>query len=69
MGNKKGNGGGKLERSEVVTVRLTKETKRLAELEAFKDRRTLSNWIECAIEKRILDFLNEIKQTAIKLPE
>lgn len=43
-------GGGKLARSETVTVRLDPKLRYLAELAARKQRRTLSSYIEWAIE-------------------
>lgn len=43
-------GGGKLSRSETVTVRLDPKLRYLAELAARKQRRTLSSFIEWAIE-------------------
>ena len=45
-----GKGGGKLSRSETVTVRLDPKLRYLAELAARKQRRTLSSYIEWAIE-------------------
>jgi hypothetical protein len=49
QGKRKG-GGGKLARSEVVTVRLDPKLRYLAELAARKQRRALSSFIEWAIE-------------------
>lgn len=43
-------GGGKLSRSETVTVRLDPKLRYLAELAARKQRRTLSSFVEWAIE-------------------
>lgn len=43
-------GGGKLSRSEIVTVRLDPKLRYLADLAARKQRRTLSSYIEWAIE-------------------
>lgn len=43
-------GGGKLSRSETVTVRLDPKLRYLAELAARKQRRTVSSFIEWAIE-------------------
>lgn len=43
-------GGGKLTRSETVTVRLDPKLRYLAELAARKQRRTLSSFIEWAVE-------------------
>lgn len=47
---KRKGGGGKLARSETVTVRLDPKLRYLAELAARKQRRTLSSYIEWAIE-------------------
>ncbi len=49
--------GGKLSRSETVTVRLDPKLRYLAELAALKHRRTLSSFIEWAIE----DTLSRVK--------
>lgn len=49
-------GGGKLSRSETVTVRLDPKLRYLAELAARKQRRTLSSFIEWAIE----DVMNSV---------
>jgi hypothetical protein len=49
-------GGGKLNRSETVTVRLDPKLRYLAELAARKQRRTLSSFIEWAVE----DSLNRV---------
>jgi hypothetical protein len=46
-------GGGKLSRSETVTVRLDPKLRYLAELAARKQRRTLSSFIEWAIEENL----------------
>lgn len=46
-------GGGKLTRSETVTVRLDPKLRYLAELAARKHRRTLSSYIEWAIEESL----------------
>jgi len=48
--DKRKTGGGKLSRSETVTVRLDPKLRYLAELAAKKQRRTLSSFIEWAIE-------------------
>jgi hypothetical protein len=47
---KRKGGGGKLARSETVTVRLDPKLRYMAELSARKQRRTLSSYIEWAIE-------------------
>jgi hypothetical protein len=44
-------GGGKLSRTETVTVRLDPKLRHLAELAARKQRRTLSSFVEWAIEE------------------
>ena len=49
---KKG-GGGKLSRSETVTVRLDPHLRYLAELAARKQRRTLSSYIEWVVEESL----------------
>lgn len=49
-------GGGKLTRSETVTVRLDPKLRYLAELAARKQRRTLSSFIEWAIERSLDDI-------------
>src|SRR5262249_12464024 len=49
-GKAKRKGGGRLNRSETVTVRLDPKLRYLAELAARKQRRTLSSFIEWAIE-------------------
>src|SRR6266446_2011041 len=46
-------GGGRLNRSETVTVRLDPKLRYLAELAARKQRRTLSSFIEWAIEENL----------------
>jgi hypothetical protein len=50
-------GGGKLTRSETVTVRLDPKLRYLAELAARKQRRTLSSFIEWAIEDNLCRIL------------
>ncbi len=62
MAAKKG-GGGKLTRSETVTVRLDPKLKYLAELAARKQRRTLSSYIEWVIEESLKDIY--IKQEGV----
>ncbi|MBF0186193.1 MAG: hypothetical protein HQM06_17635 [Magnetococcales bacterium] len=46
-------GGGKLSRSETVTVRLDPRLRYMAEMAARKQRRTLSSFIEWAVEESI----------------
>lgn len=50
---KRKSGGGKLSRSETVTVRLDPKLRYLAELAARKQRRTVSSYIEWAIEESL----------------
>ena len=54
---KKSKGGSKLSRSEITTVRLDPKLRYLAELAARKQRRTLSSFIEWAIEDTLGRFL------------
>jgi hypothetical protein len=56
MGTKKKSGGGNLTRSQVVTVRFDPKLKFAAELAARKQRRTLSSFIEWAVEEAISRF-------------
>ena len=53
MAKPKKGGGGKLSRSETVTVRLDPKLRFAAELAARKHRRTLSSFIEWAVEEGI----------------
>lgn len=50
---KRKGGGGKLNRSETVTVRLDPKLRYLAELAARRQRRTLSSYIEWAVEESL----------------
>ena len=50
---KKPTGGGKLSRSEVITVRLDPKLRFGADLAARKQRRTLSSFVEWAVEKAL----------------
>ena len=43
--------------TETVTVRFTPETKRIAEIKAKEDLRTLSNYIEVVLEKSVVKTL------------
>jgi predicted HicB family RNase H-like nuclease len=52
-GSKRKGGGGKLSRSEVVTVRLDPRLRYTAELVARKERRTVSSFIESAVEQAV----------------
>ena len=54
-------GGGKLTRSETVTVRLDQKLRYLAELAARKHRRTLSSFIEWAVEES-LSHVNVVEE-------
>ena len=49
----KKSGGGKLSRSEAVTVRFDAELRYMLELAARKHRRTLSSYIEWAVEESL----------------
>jgi hypothetical protein len=51
--SKRKGGGGRLSRSETVTVRLDPKLRYLAELAARKQRRTLSSFIEWAVEESL----------------
>jgi hypothetical protein len=52
-------GGGKLSRSEVVTVRLDPKTRYLAELAARRQRRTLSSYIEWVVAESLVQFIEQ----------
>lgn len=56
-------GGGKLSRSEVVTVRLDPKLRFAAELAARKQRRTLSSFVEWAVEEAIKKVFTGDSQT------
>ena len=51
--SKRKGGGGKLARSETVTVRLDPKLRYLAELAARKQRRTVSSFVEWAVEESL----------------
>lgn len=53
MGIRKKIGGGKLSRSETISVRLDPKLRCAAELAARKQRRTLSSFIEWAVEEAV----------------
>lgn len=53
VSEKKKSGGGKLSRSETVTVRLDPQLRYLIELAARKQRRTVSSFIEWALEQSL----------------
>ena len=55
--SKRGGGGGRLSRSETVTVRLDPKLRYLAELAARKQRRTLSSFIEWVIEESLKSII------------
>lgn len=59
-------GGGKLSRTEVVTVRLDPKLRFAAELASRKHRRTLSSFIEWAVEKAVKET-NIILENGIHL--
>jgi len=63
---KRQGGGSKLARSQTVTVRLDPKLRYLAELAARKQRRTLSSYVEWAIEESLEQVF--LKQTADNLP-
>ena len=54
LGSTRKGGCGKLSRSETVTVRLDPKLRYLAELAARKHRRTLSSYVEWAVEESLL---------------
>lgn len=65
-------GGGKLTRSETVTVRLDPKRRYLADLAARKQRRTLSSYIEWAIEdslQRTYLYTNDHTSLADESPD
>ena len=53
MAGKRAKGGGKLSRTQTVTVRLDPKLRYLAELAARKHRRTLSSYVEWAVEQSL----------------
>ncbi|WP_447916185.1 hypothetical protein [Delftia acidovorans] len=55
--DKRKTAGGKLNRSEVVTVRFDQKLRYLAELGARKHRRTLSSYIEWAVEQSLKEVV------------
>ncbi|WP_212646602.1 hypothetical protein [Delftia sp. PE138] len=55
--DKRKTAGGKLSRSEVVTVRFDPKLRYLAELGARKHRRTLSSYIEWAVEQSLKEVM------------
>lgn len=59
MATSKSGAGGRLARSEVVTVRLDPKLRYIAELAARKQRRTLSSFVEWALE-RSLDSVSAV---------
>ncbi len=66
--SKKARGGSKLARSEITTVRLDPKLRYLAELAARKQRRTLSSFVEWAIEDSLARFsIKEWGEGAITL--
>jgi predicted transcriptional regulator len=56
-GENRGGGGGKLARSETVTVRLDPKLRYLADIAARKQRRTLSSFIEWAVEQALKEVV------------
>ena len=69
--SKRKGGGGKLTRTETVTVRLDPKLRYLAELAARKQRRTVSSFIEWAVEESMkhtyLDGNASIDELAVSL--
>ena len=61
MASKKEGGGSKLARSQVVTVRLDPKLRFAAELAARKQRRTVSSFIEWAIEKSLQNVILDLE--------
>ena len=55
MAEEKRKGGGKLARSETITVRLDPKLRYLAELAARKQRRTVSSYVESAVAQSFKD--------------
>ena len=64
---RKRGGGGKLSRSETVTVRLDPKLRYPAELAARKQRRTLSSFIEWAIEENLKQIYLEERLDALSI--
>jgi hypothetical protein len=58
-------GGGKLSRSETVTVRLDPKLRYLAELAARRQRRTVSSYIEWAIEESFKHFSLDLNGSGV----
>jgi len=56
-GSKRKGGGGGLMRSETVTVRLDPRLRYLAELAARRHRRTVSSFVEWAVEKALFEVM------------
>ena len=66
---KRPTGGGKLSRSEVVSIRLDPRLRFGAEIAAAKCRRTLSSFTEWAIEEALKSqSLNEARRMARSIP-
>ena len=62
-------GGGKLSRSETVTVRLDPKLRYLAELAARRQRRTVSSYIEWAIEDSLKHFSLDLNGNGVLADE
>lgn len=62
-------GGGKLSRTETVTVRLDPKLRYLAELAARRQRRTVSSYIEWAIEDSLKHFSLDLSGNGILADE
>ncbi|MGS1004703.1 hypothetical protein ACVCH0_24210 [Burkholderia glumae] len=64
---RKKSGGGKLTRSETVTVRLEPKLRYLAEIAGRKHRRTLSSFIEWAIQAQLANvFLDDGRDSSLR---
>lgn len=61
--------GGKLSRSETVTVRLDPKLRYLAELAARRQRRTVSSYIEWAIENSLRHFSLDLNDNGVLADE
>lgn len=69
---KRRGGGGKLARSEQVSIRLDPKLRFAAELAASKERRTLSSFIESAVERAVKEVgvtYSQVKQRPITADE
>ncbi|MDR2330278.1 MAG: hypothetical protein LBE58_11805, partial [Comamonas sp.] len=62
-------GGGKLSRSETVTVRLDPKLRYLAELAARRQRRTVSSYVEWAIEDSLKHISLNVNSSGVLAEE